>query len=221
MNSPVPALTPGHDGKLSPYKFDLDKAKALMKEAGVSTPVTLDLAVRIGWQPHEEAAVWIQRELEKIGFKINITRQTDATFRQLASKGDLQLSIEILAIVGERSVLPHGAAVPQHVEGHQHGVLQQPGARQDPRRELPRAQRREAPGGRPGSPEDRHRRRRLGHAVVRQLDARYAIGPGRHREALGHLRTLQRDEDSPEAPEWPFSVTSCAGFRSSSRPWWA
>jgi peptide/nickel transport system substrate-binding protein len=94
MTSPVPALTPGHDGKLLPYKFNLDKAKELMKEAGVATPVTLDLAVRIGWQPHEEAAVWIQRELEKISFKINITRQTDATFRQLASKGDLQLSIE-------------------------------------------------------------------------------------------------------------------------------
>lgn len=94
MKSPVPALTPGHDASLSPYKYDLDKAKALMKEAGVTTPVTLDLAVRIGWQPHEEAAVWIQRELEKVGFKINITRQTDATFRQLASKGDLQLSIE-------------------------------------------------------------------------------------------------------------------------------
>lgn len=94
MTSPLPSLMPGHDNTLSPYKFDLDKARALMKEAGVTQPVTLDLAVRIGWQPHEEAAVWIQRELEKIGFKINITRQTDATFRQLASKGDLQLSIE-------------------------------------------------------------------------------------------------------------------------------
>jgi peptide/nickel transport system substrate-binding protein len=94
MKSPVPALTPGYDATLSPYKNDLDKAKALMKESGVTTPVALDLAVRIGWQPHEEAAVWIQRELEKIGFKINITRQTDATFRQLASKGDMQLSIE-------------------------------------------------------------------------------------------------------------------------------
>jgi len=94
MKSPLPALMPGFDGGLSPYKYDLDKAKALMKESGVATPVTLDLAVRIGWQPHEEAAVWIQRELEKIGFKINITRQTDATFRQLASKGDMQLSIE-------------------------------------------------------------------------------------------------------------------------------
>jgi peptide/nickel transport system substrate-binding protein len=94
MTSPLPALMPGHDSALSPYKFDLDKARALMKEAGVTQPVTLDLAVRIGWQPHEEASVWIQRELEKIGFKINISRQTDATFRQLASKGDLQLSIE-------------------------------------------------------------------------------------------------------------------------------
>jgi peptide/nickel transport system substrate-binding protein len=94
MTSPVPALTPGHDSTLSPYKYDIEKAKALMKEAGVSQPVVLDLAVRIGWQPHEEAAIWLQRELEKIGLKINITRQTDATFRQLASKGDLQLSIE-------------------------------------------------------------------------------------------------------------------------------
>ncbi len=63
MKSPVPALTPGHDASLSPYKYDLDKAKALMKEAGVTTPVVLDLAVRIGC-------------------------------RQLATKGDMQLSIE-------------------------------------------------------------------------------------------------------------------------------
>ena len=142
MKSPVPALTPGHDGTLSPYKYDLDKAKALMKEAGVTTPVALDLAVRIGWQPHEEAAVWIQRELEKIGFKINITRQTDATFRQLADQGRHAALDRDLAVVGQRSVLPHGAAVPFDLEGHQHGVLRQPGVGQDPRRELPRAQRR-------------------------------------------------------------------------------
>lgn len=95
MKSPVPALTPGHDAAASPYKHDIDKAKALMQEAGVGAgPFTLDLAVRVGWQPHEQAATWIQRELEKIGFKINIVRETDATFRQLASKGEHQLSIE-------------------------------------------------------------------------------------------------------------------------------
>ena len=64
MSTGQPALTPGYDATLSPYKHDLDKAKALMKESGVTTPVVLDLAVRIGWQPHEEAAIWIQRELD-------------------------------------------------------------------------------------------------------------------------------------------------------------
>ena len=54
----------------------------------------MELAIRVGWQPHEQAATWIQRELEKIGFKVNIVKETDATFRQLASKGDHVLSIE-------------------------------------------------------------------------------------------------------------------------------
>ena len=95
MKSPLPNLTPGYDETISPYKYDLAKAKALMSEAGVGPlPITIDLAVRVGWQPHEQAAIWIQRELEQIGFKLNITRETDATFRQVASKGDHQLSIE-------------------------------------------------------------------------------------------------------------------------------
>lgn len=95
MKSPVPSLTPGHDATASPYKHDLEKARSLMREAGLGAgPITIDLAVRVGWQPHEQAAVWIQTELEKIGFKVNIAKETDATFRQLASKGDHQLSIE-------------------------------------------------------------------------------------------------------------------------------
>jgi peptide/nickel transport system substrate-binding protein len=95
MKSPVPNLTPGYDGAISPYKHDLAKAKALMAEAGLANQtIPMDLAIRAGWLPHEQAATWIQRELEKIGFKINIVRETDATFRQVASKGDHQLSIE-------------------------------------------------------------------------------------------------------------------------------
>lgn len=95
MKSPLPSLTPGYDGALSPYKYDIAKAKALMKEAGMDkAPIPIEFAVRVGWQPHEQAATWIQRELEKIGFKINIVKETDATFRQVATKGDHQLSIE-------------------------------------------------------------------------------------------------------------------------------
>jgi peptide/nickel transport system substrate-binding protein len=48
----------------------------------------------VGWPTHEQAAVWIQRELEKIGFKVNIVKESDATFRQVAIKGDHTLSLE-------------------------------------------------------------------------------------------------------------------------------
>jgi peptide/nickel transport system substrate-binding protein len=95
MKSPVPNLTPGHDGTLSPYKYDIARAKALMNEAGLgSAPIPVDFAIRFAWLPHEQASVLIKRELAKIGFKISIFRESDATFRQLASRGDHQLSIE-------------------------------------------------------------------------------------------------------------------------------
>ena len=94
MKSPLPHLTPGYSGNLSPYRYDIEKAKQLMKEAGVTTPIPVKLAVRVGYVTHEQAAVWLQRELEKIGFKVEIVKETDATFRQVAIKGDHELSIE-------------------------------------------------------------------------------------------------------------------------------
>ncbi len=94
MKSPVPSLTPSYLGDYSPYKHDIARAKALMKEAAVKTPIPVDLAIRVGWPTHEQAAVWIQRELEQIGFKVNIVKESDATFRQVAIKGDHALSIE-------------------------------------------------------------------------------------------------------------------------------
>ncbi len=94
MKSPVPHLTPGYNGNLSPYKHDIEQAKRLMQEAGVKTPIPVKLAVRVGYVTHEQASVWLQRELEKIGFKVEIVKETDATFRQVAIKGDHELAIE-------------------------------------------------------------------------------------------------------------------------------
>src|SRR5205814_2100231 len=79
MKSPLPHLTPGYTGNLSPYKHDIEKARQLMKEADVKTPIPVKLAVRVGYVTHEQAAVWLQRELEKIGFKVEIVKETDAT----------------------------------------------------------------------------------------------------------------------------------------------
>lgn len=94
MVSPVPSLTPSHLAGYAPYTHDIARARALMKEARVQTPIPVDLSIRVGWPTHEQAAVWIQRELEKIGFKVNIVKESDATFRQVAIKGGHALSIE-------------------------------------------------------------------------------------------------------------------------------
>jgi peptide/nickel transport system substrate-binding protein len=94
MKSPLPHLTPGYTGNLSPYTHDIEKARQLMKEAGVKTPIPVKLAIRVGYVTHEQASVWLQRELEKLGFKVEIVKETDATFRQVAIKGDHELSIE-------------------------------------------------------------------------------------------------------------------------------
>ena len=95
MKSPLPNLMPGHDGSLSPYRYDIARARSLMAKAGLDkAPIPVDLAVRVGFQTHEQSAVWIQRELNKIGFQINIVKESDATFRQLAIKGDHVMSIE-------------------------------------------------------------------------------------------------------------------------------
>ena len=93
MKSPVPHLTPGYSGTLSPYTYDIEKARQLIKEAGV-TPGPVELAVRVGYTTHEQASVWIQRELEKLGFKVTIVKETDAAFRQAAIKGNHALSLE-------------------------------------------------------------------------------------------------------------------------------
>jgi peptide/nickel transport system substrate-binding protein len=95
MKSPLPSLMPGYDPTLSPYRYDVAKAKALVQEAGLGgQPLTLELAVRVGWTTHEQAATWIQAELEKIGLKVTIVRETDAAFRQAAIGGKHMLSIE-------------------------------------------------------------------------------------------------------------------------------
>jgi peptide/nickel transport system substrate-binding protein len=94
MKSPLPHLTPGYTGNLSPYTHDIEKARQLMKEAGVKTPIPVKLAIRVGYVTHEQASVWLQRELEKLGFKVEIVKETDATLRQVDIKGDHELSIE-------------------------------------------------------------------------------------------------------------------------------
>jgi ABC-type transport system substrate-binding protein len=61
----------GYDTSVPSYKFDLDRAKALIAESGVKTPQEVRLTVH-SREVDQQQAQLIQAMLEKIGVKINI-----------------------------------------------------------------------------------------------------------------------------------------------------
>ncbi|MGE3270708.1 MAG: ABC transporter substrate-binding protein [Chloroflexota bacterium] len=63
--------TLGYDPSVPFYSFDLDKAKAAMKESGVTTPFNVRLTV-ISREADQQQAQMIQQMLDKIGIKVDI-----------------------------------------------------------------------------------------------------------------------------------------------------
>ena len=136
--------------------------------------------------------MWIQRELEKIGLKINITRQTDATFRQLATKGDMQLSIETWQSWVNDPFFHMVPLFHSTSKGTNTAFYSNPALDKilDENYHEPNAEKRLAAA-------------KAAQKIVID-DAVWGMlwydnwtrvmrnGPRRHREALGHLRTLQR-----------------------------
>lgn len=63
--------TVGYDESVPYYSFDLDKAKALMQESGVSTPFPIRLTV-ISREADQQQAQMLEQMLDKIGVKVTI-----------------------------------------------------------------------------------------------------------------------------------------------------
>jgi ABC-type transport system substrate-binding protein len=63
--------TLGYDPSVPKYTFDLDKAKALIKESGVTTPLSVRLTVITREADLQQAQI-IQQMLDKIGIKVDI-----------------------------------------------------------------------------------------------------------------------------------------------------
>jgi len=72
LRTPVPYGTPTHTEKHWKYDTNLDKAKALLKEAGLANGFKTTLAIRQGVEEEEAAAVWIKSGLSKIGITVDI-----------------------------------------------------------------------------------------------------------------------------------------------------
>ena len=76
------------------YSFDIDKAKSLIQQSGVTTPIDIRLMTMEGRLPGTKAVaqVWAQ-DLQKIGVNLQITDLAQQLFVDNWNKGDYDIAI--------------------------------------------------------------------------------------------------------------------------------
>ncbi|TWT14530.1 ABC transporter substrate-binding protein [Planomicrobium sp. CPCC 101079] len=73
------------DAKL--YEYDLDKAKALLEEAGHAEGLTLEIAISENDEVRSNTALLLQSDLEKVGVTLDIKTYAWPTFLDLVTSG--------------------------------------------------------------------------------------------------------------------------------------
>lgn len=92
MRGPIPEGMWGHDDSAMQYNHDVQKAKDLLQQAGVSN-LSLDLLYSDHATWWETEALTIQANLADIGVKVNLKKVAYATMRDMIDKGQFDLSL--------------------------------------------------------------------------------------------------------------------------------
>jgi peptide/nickel transport system substrate-binding protein len=79
---PIPVGGQFHDSSLWPFKEDVEKAKALLKEAGLENGFEFTLDITEGVPVQEQIAILLQEAYGNIGVKMTINKQTSAAFAE-------------------------------------------------------------------------------------------------------------------------------------------
>ncbi|WP_158555824.1 ABC transporter substrate-binding protein [Peribacillus glennii] len=87
LTSPVPEGMPTHIDVIEKEAADIEKAKELLKKAGVEGFET-DLYVNSSRTEDQQVAVWIKDSLAKIGVEVNINQVSDAAYRENQQSGN-------------------------------------------------------------------------------------------------------------------------------------
>ncbi len=92
MQGPVPVGMWGHDDQAMQYDLNLDKAKALMEDAGVSDATLGYLYAKTDpdWEP---LGLIVQQELAAIGIKVKLQEFAYPTMREKLDKGDFDIAV--------------------------------------------------------------------------------------------------------------------------------
>ncbi|WP_368412749.1 ABC transporter substrate-binding protein [Dongia sp.] len=86
-NQPLPPAMPGYDTSYKGYAFDVEGAKAKLKEAGLEAGFETDLYV-MNTDPQPRIAQAIQQDLATIGIKVNLKSQDMGTVIAAGGKKD-------------------------------------------------------------------------------------------------------------------------------------
>ncbi len=90
MKSAVASSTPGFTDAGYTYTYDLDKARALLAEAGLSKGFSFDFTLGSGFDDWNDDAVLIQAELAKIGVTMNIKKMARPQFLEALETKQVQ-----------------------------------------------------------------------------------------------------------------------------------
>jgi peptide/nickel transport system substrate-binding protein len=85
---PVAVLSQYHVDGLWPFEYDLDKAKALLHDAGYPDGFEFTLNIPTGLPIAEKVAVVVKDSFARIGVNMVINKQSDSVFGELLWKGE-------------------------------------------------------------------------------------------------------------------------------------
>ncbi len=90
----IPSAMPGHlDTDEGVYTQDLEKARALLEEAGYASGLELNLLVSSGNQDNADTAILVQDALSKIGVTVNIEKMERPQYLEATSSHNFDMAI--------------------------------------------------------------------------------------------------------------------------------
>ena len=91
ISSYIPPMFPGYTDEYFPYETDLEKARQLIAESGVETPISATLTYADHRPEHERVAVAVKSAWEEIGVNIDLDKVTFGTFADISNSREFEM----------------------------------------------------------------------------------------------------------------------------------
>ena len=91
INSYLPPMFPGYTDEFFPYEMNIAKAKELMAESGVDTPIDITLTYADHRPENERVAIAVKTAFEQIGINLSLNKVTFGTFAEVSASRDFEM----------------------------------------------------------------------------------------------------------------------------------